>query len=120
LYVSIIKSPCSTVLDDADKKRLEDLTEKVLGPKSFCTPELPTLLEDKTHRGGTAFECSKCASPVKNGSRCYMNAYSFQAPANIASPTANSKYLGYIDENLALRRTINLVGPLLLGTTLTH
>jgi hypothetical protein len=46
---------------------------------------------------------------VKNASRCYTNAYPHQVPPNIASPTANSKYLGKEDVNLALRRKINLV-----------
>lgn len=64
--------------------------------------------DDGTYEGGTAFERSPRADGVK-GARCYTNAYSYQNAPKITSPTCGSKISGTIDDNLALRREINLV-----------
>ena len=104
--------PHSGVIEPKDQKRLEELTEEVLGPKADRTAASPVNLGHGTFKGGTVYERSTRAHPVKPGSRCYTNAYSYQVPANIASPMAQSKYQGDLDDNLLLRRTINLVRPM--------
>jgi hypothetical protein len=96
------------IIDVRDQQRLQELAEKVLGPKNLRTSARPTLSTNKTYKGGTAFERSPRAEGVK-GSRCYTNAYSHQIPPNIVSVTQGSKRNGVPDDNLDLRKEINLV-----------
>ena len=79
-----------------------------MGPANLRSSLKPTINEDAVYRGGTAFERSPRARPVKE-SRCYTAAYSYQDAPNIASATAGSKYIGPMDDNLALRKQVNLV-----------
>jgi hypothetical protein len=95
-------------MDPKDKEKLEKLAEKVLGPEHLRTAERPLLRGDGTYHGGTAFERSDRAIGVK-GARCYTNAFSYQDATNVASPTRGSKSIGTMDENLLLRRAVNLV-----------
>lgn len=96
------------IIDLGDQQKLADLTEKILGPARFRTAGAPTVCDNGTYKGGTAFERSPRADGVK-GARCYTNAYSYQNAPKIASPTRGSKSTGVMDDNLALRREINLV-----------
>jgi hypothetical protein len=96
------------IIGPHDIERLEGLRDRILGPQKLRTAGKPTVRDGNTYEGGTAFERSPRAVGVKSA-RCYTNAYSYQNAPNIASAAAGSKSSGAMDDNLSLRREINLV-----------
>jgi len=91
-----------------DQETIRNLGREVLGPRHLRTPTKPTK-SDGNYEGGTAFERSDRAKPVKKGGRCYTNAYSFQVPNKVSSTTVGSKRTGEDKDNLQIRTDVNHV-----------
>jgi hypothetical protein len=88
---------------------MDDARDAALGEESLRTRELPKRMT-KGWTGGTAYERSDRAVPVKDEGRAYTNANSLQPGVSIAGPTAplkiNNKTL---EEDQELRRKITIV-----------
>ena len=104
------------MLSSEHQNQLRALAENVLGPCKDCTPGSAIRNEDDTFTGGTRYERDPRAKCVKEGSRCYSNAYTHQITPNIVLPTPCIKIGNAgLDDSLKLRRDINLVcSPTLL------
>ena len=76
-----------SMLSSEHQNQLCALAENVLGPRKDCTPGSAIRNEDDTFTGGTRYECDLRAKHVKEGSRCYSNAYMHQIAPNIVLPT---------------------------------
>ena len=106
------------------QNQLRALAENVLGPRKDRTPGSTIRNEDDTFTGGTRYKRDPRAKCVKEGSRCYSNAYTHQITPNIVSPTLYIKIGNAgLDDSLKLRRDTNLVHsptlPLYLPTEQT-
>ena len=74
-----------------------------LGPKALRTRAGPTKI-GTAYQGGTHFERSDRANPVKPGTRCYTLGNSFEGPTKIMGPCKDGKMGGDGDmEALQLR-----------------
>lgn len=88
---------------------MDDLRDRALGDVQLRTNDGPTY-EGHTFVGGTSFERSERAIPVKPGVRCYTNANSVQRVLGLVSPTASLKMTSpQLDEHQLLQRDINVV-----------
>lgn len=87
------------------KTRLDAARNKALGPADQRTREVPELMNG-IYTGGTAIERSPRAKPVKEGTRCFTLASSYQPPNRVMSPCAPGKMLGNWDDNQFMRRDI--------------
>lgn len=88
---------------------MDELKDRVLGPTAMRTNSAPTY-EQGQFVGGTHYERTERAIPVKPGVRCYTNANSAQTCRGLVSPTAGLKMTGpELDEQQELRRDINTV-----------
>lgn len=100
------------IIDPKEQQKLRDVAEKTLGPRNLRTPIKPKLCKSGVYQGGTAFERSPRAKHGIKKARCYTNAHTHQVAPNISSVTSGSKRNGDpddLDDNLDLRREINLV-----------
>ena len=74
-----------------------------LGPKELRSREGPTKIGG-TYQGGTHFERSERANPVKPDTRCYTLGNMFEGPTKIMAPCKDGKMGGDGDtEALELR-----------------
>jgi hypothetical protein len=96
------------------KDDLVRVRDRCLGPKELRTRAAPTKIGQAYH-GGTHFERSDRANPVKAGTRCYTIGNTFEGPTKIMAPCKDGKMGGDGDmEALQLRsqllkvRTFNL------------
>ena len=88
------------------KKDLIDIRDKCLGPKELRTRAAPTKI-GTAYQGGTHFERSERANPVKPGTRCYTIGNTFESPTKIMAPCKDGKMGGDGDmEALQLRNQL--------------
>lgn len=106
---SLTKRSCSGVISDEDQRTLIQLRDRILGPRDLRERDKPTRISHGIYEGGTAYERSIRAKPVKKGGRCYTNANSFQEAPRISSATVGSKRTGEEWENLDIRTEVNHV-----------
>ncbi|KAJ7938873.1 hypothetical protein B0H13DRAFT_1467210, partial [Mycena leptocephala] len=80
-----------------------------MGPSEQISLEPPVRHEDGTWTGGLAMERGddRCKA-VKEGTRCYTIANSYQSPREMWSPMAQSKVNGAIDAGNVIRRDLIL------------
>ena len=85
---------------------MEDLVrvrDDCLGPKELRTRGRSTKIGG-VYQGGTRFERSDRANPVKPGTRCYTIGNTFEGPTEIMGPCKDGKMSGDGDvESLQLR-----------------
>lgn len=81
-----------------------------MGPTESITLDPPVRHEDGTWTGGLAIERGdgRC-KPVKDNTRCYTIANSYQSQKGIWAPAQTSKINGSFDENNLMRRNLNIV-----------
>jgi hypothetical protein len=94
-------------MDPAAKANLRLATDQAMGNKEDITLEPPFLKPDGTWTGGLAIE--RGCQPVKQNTRCYTIANSFQSQRGTWAPTQGSKVNGAFDEDNLLRRNLNIV-----------
>lgn len=96
---------------------MDELKDRVLGPTELRTHCAPTYENDQ-FSGGTHYERTERAVPVKPGVRCYTNANSVQTCLGLVSPTAGLKMTGpQLDEHQEIQRDINTVSAGSQGTS---
>lgn len=89
---------------------MDTARDAALGEAELRSKQKPVLSDDGTYHGGTAYERSDRAIPVKPGTRAYTNANTYQRAATIAGPVASGKMRGdALDDNQQIRQDINFV-----------
>ncbi|KAJ7875413.1 hypothetical protein B0H13DRAFT_2348154 [Mycena leptocephala] len=94
------------LMDPTAKANLRHATDEAMGNKDNITLEPPVLKPDGTWTGGLAIE--RGCEPVKQNTRCYTIANSFQSQRGTWAPTQGSKVNGAFDEDNLLRRNLNI------------
>jgi hypothetical protein len=86
-----------------------------LGPKERRSRAAPTKISG-VYQGGTHFERSDRANPVKPGTRCYTIGNTFEGPTKIMAPCKDGKMGGDGDmEALQLRSQLLKVRKFMLS-----
>ncbi|KAJ7245189.1 hypothetical protein B0H12DRAFT_1235908 [Mycena haematopus] len=101
---------CQTWLTPAEvipvevKEDLRQAVKDAMGPPELITRHAPVRDEHGNWSGGILMERGddRC-KPVKDGTRCYTVANSYQSPRELWSPAAGSKVNGSIGENNVIR-----------------
>jgi hypothetical protein len=86
-------NPSSKIYPNKMKDDLIHVRDDCLGPKELRTRAGPTKLGQAYH-GGTRFERSERANPVKPGTRCYTIGNTFEGPTKIMAPCKDGKMGG--------------------------
>ncbi|KAJ7501342.1 hypothetical protein B0H11DRAFT_1908212 [Mycena galericulata] len=91
------------------KDNLRAAVDAAMGPTELITLAGPVRDKDGHWSGGLAMERGddRC-KPVKEGTRCYTIANSYQAPKEMWSPMALSKVNGSLDDGNVIRRNLIL------------
>lgn len=89
---------------------MDQTRDAALGPVRQRTSEIPVLGRGGGWTGGTAYERSARAQPVRDDGRAYTNANSYQPGVAIAGPMATLKVRkSQLEDDQKLRRDITIV-----------
>ncbi|KAJ7697017.1 hypothetical protein B0H17DRAFT_1197749 [Mycena rosella] len=101
-------TPARLVSQEA-RTQLQEAADAAMGPSESITLEAPVRDAEGNWSGGLAIERGdgRC-KPVKEDTRCYTLANSYQSQKGIWSPAQTSKVNGSFDDNNLMRRNLNI------------
>ena len=107
---SFIISTYRSDLTDDEKAGADRARDDALGPRELRSSSKP-VQSGTTWTGGTAFERSVHAAPVKKGLRVFTVGASYETPTRIMAPCAHGKLDGTDENHTSIRMSLCNVSP---------